>query len=67
MRTEALEAGFYHSELMQRDYPRMQIVTIGELLHGKEPAMPPTFSPYRIAEHQRRDAQQPTLFDRREA
>ena len=67
MRTEALEAGFYHSELMQRDYPRMQILTIGELLHGKEPAMPPTYSPYRIAEHQRRDAQQPALFDRREA
>jgi site-specific DNA-methyltransferase (adenine-specific) len=64
MRTEALEAGFYHSDLMQRDYPRIQILTIGELLRGKDPAMPPTYSPYRLAEHQRRDSRQPSLFER---
>ena len=32
MRAEAANAGFYHSEIWQRDYPRTQIRTIGELL-----------------------------------
>jgi len=63
MRTEALEAGFYRSEFMQRDYPRIQIITIKELLHGKEPQLPPHYSPYRIAERQRRNVQQPGLFE----
>lgn len=32
MRTEAAAAGFYHSEVMNRDYPRIQILTIEQLL-----------------------------------
>jgi DNA modification methylase len=64
MRAEALEAGYYRSELMQRDYPRIQIVTIKELLHGKEPAMPPHYSPYRLAERQSRAATQRGLFEK---
>jgi DNA modification methylase len=63
MRTEALEAGYYHSGFMQRDYPKIQIITIKELLHGKEPQLPPHYSPYRIAERQRRNVQQPGLFE----
>jgi site-specific DNA-methyltransferase (adenine-specific) len=57
MKTEALEAGYYHSEVMGRDYPRVQIITIGELLHGKQPQMPPHFSPYRLAEQRKRQGQ----------
>lgn len=36
MRTEAAAAGFYHSEIMNRDYPRIQILTIEQLLHAPE-------------------------------
>jgi DNA methylase/NACHT-associated inactive Restriction Endonuclease 1 len=35
MRTEAASAGFYHSDYFGRDYPRLQIGTVGELLAGK--------------------------------
>lgn len=41
MRKEATIAGFYHSELANRDYPRVQIITIRELLEdGKKPDLP---------------------------
>lgn len=63
MRREALEAGFYHSEVMQRDYPRIQILTIQELFRKKEPQMPPLYSPYRLAERRNRDVTQYGLFD----
>ena len=32
MREEAVSAGFYHHALLNRDYPRIQIVTIQELI-----------------------------------
>jgi site-specific DNA-methyltransferase (adenine-specific) len=35
MRTEAASAGFYHSSYFDRDYPRLQIRTVAELLDGK--------------------------------
>jgi site-specific DNA-methyltransferase (adenine-specific) len=35
MRTEAAGAGFYHSTYFNRDYPRLQIRTVAELLDGK--------------------------------
>jgi site-specific DNA-methyltransferase (adenine-specific) len=41
MLTEAVSAGFYHSNLWQRDYPRVQILTIEDLLNGKGIDMPP--------------------------
>ncbi|MEL7645778.1 MAG: DNA methyltransferase [Anaerolineaceae bacterium] len=41
MRAEAAQAGFYHSETWNRDYPRVQILTIAELLDGKQIDMPP--------------------------
>jgi len=40
MKTEAVSAGFYHSDLWNEDYPRVQICTIEELLEGKEPKLP---------------------------
>lgn len=36
MRTEAVAAGFYHSPNWGRDYPRIQILPIAELLRGVE-------------------------------
>lgn len=66
MRREALTAGFYRSEFMQRDYPRIQILTVAELFDDKQPQMPPLYSPYQLAERRQREAeteQQRRLFD----
>jgi site-specific DNA-methyltransferase (adenine-specific) len=41
MQTEAVSAGFYHSAGWNKDYPKIQILTIEELLHGKIVDMPP--------------------------
>ena len=41
MRAEAAEAGFYHSDTWNRDYPKVQILTIAGLLDGKQIDMPP--------------------------
>lgn len=42
MVTEAASAGFYHSDLWQKDYPRIQLLTLEELLNGAEVKIPPT-------------------------
>jgi site-specific DNA-methyltransferase (adenine-specific) len=63
MQREAVEAGFYRSNLMQRDYPRIQILTIRELFDRREPQLPSMFNPYRLAERRHRDDQQRKLFD----
>ncbi len=49
MEREAVSAGFYKSELWQRDFPKMQIRTVGELLQGKEFEMPSTQGMYKPA------------------
>jgi site-specific DNA-methyltransferase (adenine-specific) len=40
MSVEAVSAGYYHSPIWNKDYPRIQILTIEELLHGKAVEMP---------------------------
>jgi len=40
MQTEAVKAGFYKSEIWQRDFPRLQILTIEQLLAGQKPHLP---------------------------
>jgi site-specific DNA-methyltransferase (adenine-specific) len=42
MDVEASSAGFYHSELWQKDYPRIQILSIEQLLNGTEVRLPQT-------------------------
>lgn len=42
MITEAASAGFYHSAIWDRDYPRIQILTIEDLLKGTKPEIPPS-------------------------
>ena len=49
MKIEAMEAGFYESPLWQKEFPRIQILTIEEVLVGKQPAMPMR-TPYPKAE-----------------
>lgn len=53
MNTEAVKAGFYHSEIWQKDYPRIQILSIQDLFSGKEvaiPATPPDWGEFKKAE-----------------
>lgn len=40
MRTEAASAGFHRSPLWEREFPRVQIFTIEQLLNGERPELP---------------------------
>ncbi len=42
MKKETVAAGFYHSPGWNRDYPRLQILTVSDLLTGERVQMPPT-------------------------
>jgi hypothetical protein len=53
MRKEAVQAGYYHSPGWGKDFPRIQILTVGELLGGKEIEMPPQFGTFRQAQRVR--------------
>ncbi len=62
MTTEAVSAGFYHSPGWNKDYPRIQILTIDELLHNAEVKMPPQFGTFKQAQRVKQtDAAQPEL------
>jgi len=41
MREDAVTAGFWHSGLWNKDYPKIQLLTVAELLEGKQIEMPP--------------------------
>ena len=50
MTTEAVGKGFYHSPAWNKDYPRLQILTIEDLLSGKQLEMPQTSITFKQAE-----------------
>ncbi len=50
MITEAATAGFYHSERWNKTYPKLQILSIEELLAGAEIKMPPTETTFKQAQ-----------------
>lgn len=52
MQTEAVSAGFYRSPL-GKDYPKIQILTIEQLLQGAQVEMPPTYTTFKQAERVR--------------
>ena len=54
MRTEAISAGYYHSDVWQKDYPKIQIRTIADLLQDKTFDIPPHPSMYQSAQRVRR-------------
>jgi len=58
MRTEAAAAGFYHNEFWKKSYPRIQILTVEEILSGKRPDLPPKTRAYAEAPLEREQAQQ---------
>jgi site-specific DNA-methyltransferase (adenine-specific) len=63
MVTEAVTAGYYHSPGWGRDYPKIQILTIAELLAGTEIKMPSAAETGTFKQaprvHQRQGDQQP--------
>lgn len=64
MQTEAAAAGIYHSPGWNRDYPKLQILAIADLLNGASVSMPSTAMTFKQAERVKRDAgAQRALFD----
>ena len=61
MLSAAASAGFYESKGWGRKYPRVQIITIEQLLGGAAPAMPPALPPYKEAVREQPDASQGKL------
>jgi site-specific DNA-methyltransferase (adenine-specific) len=55
METEAVLSGYYKSDLWQKDYPRIQILSIEQLLNGKEVKMPPNQPSFKQAEKATKD------------
>ncbi len=53
MKTEAVSAGFYTSPGWGQDYPRIQILTIEELLHGAKVKVPPQYGTFKEAQRAR--------------
>lgn len=62
MLAEAASAGFYRSPGWKRDYPRLQVLTIEELLRGTaQVKMPPAYAPFKQAERVGEQAEQGRL------
>jgi DNA modification methylase len=63
MLSTAISAGFYHSPGWNKDYPRIQIITIDDLLqHRAEVQMPPQYGTFKQAQKVRESAsEQPEL------
>ena len=55
MITEAASGGFYHNDFWQKGYPRVQILTVEEMLSGKRPQVPSTRSPFAQAPMEREE------------
>ena len=65
MVTEAVSSGYYHSNLWDKDYPRIQILTIADLLNGKAIDMPKSVpgQTFKLAgKIKKKDATQSDLF-----
>ena len=50
MNQEAVSAGFYHSPNWNKNYPKIQILTIDDLLNGGEIQMPPAWGTFKQAQ-----------------
>lgn len=62
MEVEAVSAGFYQSPGWQKDYPRIQILTIEQLLHGAKIQMPPQVGIFKGAQKAQQMEAQQTAF-----
>ncbi len=62
MRREAVAAGLYHSDLWVRDFPKIQLRTVGEMLSGNGFELPPRPAEYPPAQRVRQpQGRQPRL------
>ena len=61
MRTEAVSAGFYHSDIWQRDYPKIQLRTVEELLAGQDFELPSRLPSFEAAQRHHEGAEQGRL------
>ena len=62
MVTEAAAAGFYESDFWKKKFPRVQIITIEEMLGGKRPDIPWGKAPFAKAPTEKEKAQQENLL-----
>jgi hypothetical protein len=62
MTTEAVTAGFYRSEYFHKDFPKIRIPTIEDLLNGKEAQMPTGSIAFKQAEKISKNEEQGALF-----
>jgi len=63
MKAEAISAGFYRSSAWLTDYPKIQILTIADLLNGAVIKMPPAVGTFKQAERVKPQvATQPSLL-----
>jgi site-specific DNA-methyltransferase (adenine-specific) len=62
MVTEAAASGFYDSEFWGRKFPRLQIMTIEEMLGGKKPDMPWGKTPFAKAPAEKEKGEQEALL-----
>lgn len=58
MKLEATTASFYQSPGWRRNYPKIQILTIAELLRGTEIQMPPSYGTFKQAQRVEPGAEQ---------
>ncbi len=61
MRTEAVSAGYYHSDIWQRDYPKIQVRTVSELLSGEGFDLPARLPSFEAAQRHREEGEQGRL------
>ncbi len=62
MTKEAISKGFYRSEILNKDFPKLQILTIEELLSGGKPEIPCQVSLH-IKKAQRKDTAEKLKLD----
>jgi site-specific DNA-methyltransferase (adenine-specific) len=55
MNTEAVSAGFYTSPGWNKDYPKIQIITVEALLNGEEIQMPPVRATFKTAKKESKE------------
>ena len=62
MTTEAAASGFYESDFWKKKYPRVQIMTVLDVLKGKRPEMPWGGSPFAKAPTEKEKAEQEAML-----
>lgn len=62
MQLEAVKAGHYESPLMAKKYPRIQILTIADVLNGKKVEMPPRIPIFAEPASEPEPSEQPGLI-----